>query len=92
MIQVKDTGVGIDKKDLPKLFKAFRKVKENRGLNKLGCGLGLTLSKKLSMALGGDITVESEKGKGSIFSIMFKSKDPLEDPFINFSSMAISKS
>lgn len=87
MIQVKDTGVGIDSKQIPKLFKAFNKVKENRDLNKLGCGLGLTLSKNLALALGGDISVESEKGKGSIFSIIFRSKDPLEDPFINFQSI-----
>lgn len=83
-IQVIDNGVGIDAKELPTLFEAFKKIQENRSLNKLGCGLGLTLSKKLSNALGGDLTVESEKGKGSTFSIIFKSKEPLDDPMINF--------
>ena len=41
-------------------------------MNKYGCGLGLTLSRNLAKALDGDITVESELGKGSIFSLIFK--------------------
>lgn len=55
MIQVKDTGVGIEANEVPNLFRAFKKIKSDRALNKLGCGLGLTLSKKLSQALGGDL-------------------------------------
>ena len=62
IIQVKDTGVGIDKKELPSLFSTFKKIKDNREMNKMGCGLGLTLSRNLAKALGGDITVVSTKG------------------------------
>ena len=42
---------------------------KDRELNKQGCGLGLSISKKLSKALGGDITVESEKDVGSKFTV-----------------------
>lgn len=42
-------------------------------MNKTGCGLGLTLSKNLANALGGDITVQSEVGKGSIFTVVINS-------------------
>ena len=56
---------------------AFKKINENRELNKYGCGLGLTLSKNLAHALGGDIKVESEVGKGSIFSLILKSSESL---------------
>ena len=83
---MKDTGVGIKQEELPNLFTAFKKIKENRNLNKMGCGLGLTLSKNLAKALGGDITVESEIGKGTIFSLILKSQSPLDDPFANFYS------
>ena len=55
MISVKDTGVGIDEDELPNLFSAFKKIHRDRYLNKNGCGLGLTLSKRLAMALGGNI-------------------------------------
>lgn len=51
------------------LFNTFTKINDNRELNKEGVGLGLTISKNLANALGGDITVESEIGKGSIFTL-----------------------
>lgn len=86
MLQVKDTGVGIDQNDIPDLFKAFNKIKENREFNRLGCGLGLTLSKNIAKALGGDILVSSEKGKGSTFSLILKAQKLIEDPFRNFQS------
>ena len=58
-ISVEDTGVGIDMSEFGSLFNAFKKIKDFRHLNKTGCGLGLTLSKNLAKALGGDITVSS---------------------------------
>jgi signal transduction histidine kinase len=43
---------------------------KNRELNKEGCGLGLNISKKIATALGGDLKVESEFGKGSTFKLI----------------------
>lgn len=54
-----DSGVGMNPSQISKLFSAFTKFKTNRHLNKEGVGLGLTISKNLSKALGGDITVRS---------------------------------
>lgn len=51
----------------------------NRGLNKYGVGLGLTLSKKLAKVLGGDITVTSVLGEGSTFTLQFKDLSTLHD-------------
>jgi len=52
----------------------------NRHLNKEGVGLGLTISKNLVNSLGGDIKVESQVNKGSIFKVEF----PLPDDFLDF--------
>ncbi|CDW80514.1 sensor kinase [Stylonychia lemnae] len=52
---IKDSGVGMDKQQLSKLFTAFTKIMQNRDMNKDGVGLGLTISKNLAQALGGDI-------------------------------------
>ena len=64
---VKDTGIGIGKESLKKVFEHF--IKEDRGPLKMteGSGLGLSISKGLIELLGGKIWVESEKGKGSAF-------------------------
>jgi signal transduction histidine kinase len=73
-ISVKDTGPGIKKEDLDKLFKPFSRI-EDPGKVKEGTGLGLYLSKKLAHLLGGDLVVESEYGKGSCFTLILKSND-----------------
>jgi len=54
-ISVTDQGVGIEKNELIKLFQPYTKIMNNRTMNKDGCGLGLTISKLLAQALGGDI-------------------------------------
>jgi signal transduction histidine kinase/CheY-like chemotaxis protein len=66
-IEVADTGLGIKPEDQAKLFADFVQVdtKKNRGIE--GTGLGLAITKRLCMAMGGDITVKSEYGKGSSF-------------------------
>ena len=65
--QVSDTGQGIKKENLEKIFKRFNRVelKENRAIE--GTGLGLSISKSLATLMDGSISVESEYGKGSTF-------------------------
>jgi len=72
-ISVKDTGIGIAKKDMDKLFKAFSQISVKGQINSEGAGLGLYLTKKIINLLGGTIGVESEQGKGSEFIITLPS-------------------
>jgi PAS domain S-box-containing protein len=66
-VSVSDTGIGIRKEDMDRLFKPFSQVpSEDRA--KEGTGLGLYLSKKIAELLGGEIKAESELGKGSVFT------------------------
>ncbi len=65
---VKDTGIGIKKADINKLFKPFRQVDTGITRRHEGTGLGLSICKRLVDMMGGNIWVESEPGKGSIFS------------------------
>ncbi|CDW86955.1 multi-sensor hybrid histidine kinase [Stylonychia lemnae] len=68
-IDVEDSGVGIQQEEQEQLYNAYCKIMANRSLNKEGCGLGLTISRNLALALGGELKVKSEIGKGSIFTI-----------------------
>ena len=64
---IEDTGVGMTRQQISNLFINFTKIMDNRQLNKEGVGLGLTISRNIAHALGGDIKVKSTVGKGSIF-------------------------
>ncbi len=68
-LQVQDTGVGIDPKFLPHIFEEFRQ--ENNGLTRAhqGSGLGLAITHRLVEMMGGRIEVQSEKGKGTTFTV-----------------------
>lgn len=68
-IDVRDTGIGISDEDRAALFKDFMQVGDPRGARREGTGLGLVLSHKLCTMMGGTITVQSEVGRGSCFSI-----------------------
>lgn len=70
-LSVRDTGIGIAQKDISKVFKDFEQSDDQDTRKYGGTGLGLAISQKLSFAMGGDITVESEFGKGSQFSVHF---------------------
>ncbi|PJC22677.1 hypothetical protein COV28_02175 [candidate division WWE3 bacterium CG10_big_fil_rev_8_21_14_0_10_48_23] len=65
---VKDTGIGIAKKDQPHIFKRFYTVETTLARERHGTGLGLYISKQLVEGMGGEIWLESELGKGSTFS------------------------
>ncbi len=66
-IYVKDTGIGIDESQFSRIFESFSQVDESVTREYEGAGLGLSISKGLVNALGGEISVESEKSKGSVF-------------------------
>jgi len=67
-VSVRDTGPGIKKEHMDKLFKAFSQI-PTEGEIKEGTGLGLHLSRKIAGLLGGEISAESEFGKGSTFTL-----------------------
>lgn len=69
IFEVTDTGIGIKEEDLPKLFNQFSQVDKIHNCNIKGTGLGLALSRGIARHMGGDITVTSEYGKGSTFTI-----------------------
>lgn len=70
-VHIKDTGVGIAKKEIPRIFERFYRVDRARSRNSGGTGLGLAIVKHLVEAHHGNIRVKSEVGKGSEFIIEF---------------------
>jgi PAS domain S-box-containing protein len=68
-ITVSDTGVGISEEDIKKLFNPFEQVDTSKNRKTKGTGLGLTITKSIVDLMGGQITVESEYGKGSSFHV-----------------------
>jgi heavy metal sensor kinase len=68
VISVKDTGVGITEADLPHIFERFYRCDPSR--SESGTGLGLSLARTIARAHGGDITVESTPGQGSILTVV----------------------
>jgi signal transduction histidine kinase len=70
VVSIKDTGIGISKEDIPKLFAKFVRAKDANKTNVIGTGLGLYIAKQMVEAQGGKVWVESEGlGKGSTFFI-----------------------
>jgi len=68
-ISVTDTGIGIAKSDLDRLFREFQQLDSGPGRHQEGTGLGLALTKRLAALHGGDVRVVSELGKGSVFTL-----------------------
>lgn len=70
-LQVVDTGVGVAERDRERIFDEFEQVNAGPRTDSVerGTGLGLAISRRLARSLGGDITVESQPGKGSTFTM-----------------------
>lgn len=68
-IQVKDTGIGIEEENIERIFGSFEQSSVRISREFGGSGLGLSICKKLCELMGGEISVVSEEGKGSIFTV-----------------------
>lgn len=73
-IHVIDTGPGIDKENREKIFSEFGQALGKNTGTKIGTGLGLSISRNLANLMGGDLKLQSKLGKGSVFSLTFKSE------------------
>jgi len=84
-VDVSDTGSGIAEEQKEKLFESFHRLNESAVHNIEGTGLGLSIVERLLTMMGGSISVESELGKGSIFSVVIPqeivSKEPVGEIF-----------
>lgn len=70
LFRVSDTGIGMSPEQLGKLFQAFTQAEASTSKKYGGTGLGLALSKEFCQLMGGDLTVESQYGKGSKFTVI----------------------
>ncbi len=85
---VQDTGSGIRKEDMDKLFSAFERVDEAKNSGIQGTGLGLAISKQFAELMGGRLWCESEYGKGSTFSFEVSQRIIDEEPIGEFDEQA----
>lgn len=84
IIAVKDTGIGIKKEDMGKLFKTFQRLDMLKNRNIEGTGLGLTITKQLATMMNGSIEAESEYGVGSTFTLHLMQGIEDESPIGDF--------
>ena len=77
-LSVKDTGMGIDEKDIPRVTERFFRVDKSRSRERGGTGLGLAIVKHIMEAHGEKFTIESAPNVGSTFTISLRRADPVK--------------
>jgi CheY-like chemotaxis protein len=77
-LRVHDTGIGIAPNQLAEIFESFRQLETGLSRNHGGLGLGLAVAQKLIALLDGSISVQSDLGKGSVFTVILPFKLPME--------------
>ena len=85
VISVSDTGIGIRKEDIDRLFERFTRFEENRNRNIEGTGLGLNITWQLVNMMKGTIEAQSEYAKGSVFTVRIPQKITSDKPMGDFS-------
>jgi signal transduction histidine kinase len=75
-VSVMDAGPGLSRSDLEHAFERFYLYRRYRNERQVGTGLGLALVKELAQAMGGDVTVGSKEGEGSVFTLILRQHRP----------------
>src|SRR6185312_2851385 len=72
MISVSDTGIGVEPRELKRIFERFYRIDQSRDRDNGGSGLGLSIVRDLLEAMGGSVNAESTLGKGSVFTVSLR--------------------
>ena len=87
VISVQDTGMGIRKEDMGKLFESFQRLDEEKNRHIEGTGLGMNITMSLLGLMDGDMKVESEYGVGSTFTVTIPQRIVCDEPTGSFESV-----
>lgn len=80
LFEVRDTGIGIQKDDIKKLFQRFQRIEEQRNRNVEGTGLGMSIAIRFLDLMESQLMVDSEYGKGSVFSFELRQRIVKNEP------------
>ncbi|MDY2735845.1 sensor histidine kinase [Intestinibacter sp.] len=84
-VEVIDSGIGIPKEKIDKIFDRFERMKDNNAVIKEGSGIGLSIVKQLVKALNGEIEIESQIGKGTTVRLTFKKSGEVSEEIYDVS-------